>query len=52
MTKVYYNGDAAKAKAAGVAKTLGVSESNVSENTGAWTTNYDVIVVLCSDHAQ
>lgn len=52
VTKVYYNGDAAKAKAAGVAKTLGVSESNVSENTGAWTTNYDVIVVLCSDHAQ
>ncbi len=50
-TKVYYNGSAAKAKAIGAAKTLGVSESNVVENTGDWTTDYDVVVILCSDKA-
>lgn len=50
-TKVYYNGSAAKAKAIGAAKTLGVSESNVVENDGTWTTSYDVVVVLCSDKA-
>ena len=51
-TKVYYNGSAAKAKAVGVAQTLGISESNVIANTGAWTTNYEVVLVLCSDKAQ
>ena len=51
-TKVYYNGSAAKAKAVGVAQTLGISESNVIANTGAWTTNYEVVLVLCSDKAK
>ena len=50
-TKVYYNGSAAKAKALGAAKTLGISEANVVENDGTWTTGYDVVVVLCSDKA-
>ncbi len=50
-TKVYYNGSAAKAKALGAAKTLGVSDANVVENDGTWTTSYDVVVVLCSDKA-
>ena len=43
---------AAKAKAVGVAQTLGISESNVIANTGAWTTNYEVVLVLCSDKAK
>ncbi|WP_418827445.1 LCP family protein [Paratractidigestivibacter sp.] len=51
-TKVYYNGSDAKAKAVGVAQTLGISESNVIANTGAWTTNYEVVLVLCSDKAK
>ena len=48
-TKVYYNGSA-QAKANGVAEKLGVSTSNVAENTD-YSTKYDVIVVLGSDVA-
>lgn len=47
---IYYNGDA-KASALGVAQTLGIDESNVSENTVGYTTSYDVIVVLGTDQA-
>ena len=49
-SKVVYNGNA-KAKAVGAAKTLGISESNVEQNDGTWDTDYDVVVVLCSDKA-
>lgn len=50
VSKVVYNGNA-KAKAVGAAKTLGISESNVEQNDGTWDTDYDVVVVLCSDKA-
>lgn len=50
-SKVVYNGSSAKAKAVGAAKTLGISESNVEQNDGTWSTDYDVVVVLCSDQA-
>ncbi|WP_321971503.1 LCP family protein [Paratractidigestivibacter sp.] len=51
VSKVVYNGSSSKAKAIGAAKTLGISESNVQQNDGTWTTSYDVVVVLCSDQA-
>ena len=46
---VVYNGDAAKAKAVGAAKTLGISTSNVEANDGTWSTAYDVLVVIGTD---
>ena len=46
---VIYNGDAAKAKAVGAAKTLGISTSNVEANDGTWSTAYDVLVVIGTD---
>ena len=49
-TKVYYNGDSLDS-ALGVAETLGVDESNVAENTGSYTTAYDVVVILGADQA-
>lgn len=49
-TRIYYNDDSL-ASALGVAKTLGVDESNVSENTGTYSPYYDVIVILGSDQA-
>lgn len=51
VSKVVYNGSSSKAKAVGAAKTLGISESNVEQNDGTWSTDYDVVVVLCSDKA-
>ena len=46
-TTVYYNGDA-QAKAAGVAKTLGLSAAPV-QNDGSWDTSSDVVVVFGAD---
>lgn len=46
-TTVYYNGDA-QAKAAGVAKTLGLSAAPV-QNDGSWDTSTDVVVVFGAD---
>ena len=46
-TTVYYNGDA-EAKAAGVAKTLGLSAAPV-KNDGSWDTSTDVVVVFGAD---
>lgn len=46
-TTVYYNGDA-EAKAAGVAKTLGLSAAPV-KNDGSWDTSADVVVVFGAD---
>lgn len=47
-TMVYYNGSAAS-KARGVAQTLGVDESNIAENPGDFSKDYDVVVILGSD---
>ena len=49
-SRVYYNGNGRSA-ALGVAQTLGISESNVEENTEGYSTDYDVIVVLGTDVA-
>ena len=48
VTRIYYNDDSLAA-ALGVAEALGVAQSSVSQNTGAYTTTYDVIVVLGTD---
>ena len=48
VTRIYYNDDSLAA-ALGVAEALVVAQSSVSQNTGAYTTTYDVIVVLGTD---
>lgn len=50
-TMIYYNGSAAS-KARGVAQTLGVDESNIAENPGDFSTDYDVVVILGSDQSK
>ncbi|WP_417229440.1 LCP family protein [Thermophilibacter sp.] len=47
-SNVYYNGSA-RSSALGVAQTLGIDESHVSENTEGYSTEYDVVVVLGTD---
>ena len=47
-TRIYYNGEAESA-AVGVAQTLGVSTSQISQNDGTYSSDYDVIVVLGTD---
>ncbi len=47
-TKIYYNGDAEDV-AAGVAKTLGLSTSQIHKNDGTYSTEYDVVAILGSD---
>lgn len=47
-TAIYYNGSSESA-AVGVAETLGVSTSQVHENDGTHSTEYDVVVILGSD---
>lgn len=49
VSHIYYNGSAAEGKAVAAATTLGISTSNISENDGTWSTDYDIIVVLGSD---
>ena len=48
---VYYNGEAARLSALGVAETLGIDESSVVENTVGYPMDYDVVVVLGADVA-
>ena len=50
-SRVYYNGNGRSA-ALGVAQTLGISETNVAENTEGYSTDYDVVVVLGTDQAE
>lgn len=53
-TIVLYNSarsDNAQAAAKGIAQTLGVDESAISENDGSYSENYDVVVVLGTDLA-
>lgn len=50
-TMVYYNGDA-RPSALGVAKTLGIDEANVTENTEGYTSDFDVVLVLGSDYQE
>ena len=50
-TMVYYNGSA-RSSALGVAKTLGIDEANVTENTVGYTADFDVVLVLGSDYQE
>lgn len=50
-TAIVYNGDG-KAKALGVASTLGVDDSQVIENDGSYSTETDVVVILGEDQVK